>query len=90
VPTIGETSAPGFAQTTWMGFLAPKGTPEDIRLRVHTAVVAALKDSTVVDRLHELGFEPSGLDGSAFGKLFDDTVRTFADIGTERQIVAGD
>jgi tripartite-type tricarboxylate transporter receptor subunit TctC len=90
VPTIGETIAPGFAQTTWMGFLAPKGTPEDARRRIHAATVAALKDGGVVARLRDLGFDPVGADGSAFGRLFDETVRTFADIGTERQIVAGD
>jgi len=90
VRTIGETIAPRFAQTTWMGFLAPKGTPEEIRRRIHAAVVAALGDSGVVERLHDLGFDPAGLDGPAFGRLFDETVRTFADIGTERQIVGGE
>ncbi|WP_428662387.1 Bug family tripartite tricarboxylate transporter substrate binding protein [Reyranella sp.] len=90
VPTIGETIASGFAQATWMGILAPKGTPEDIRRRLHTATLQALQESSVVARLRDLGFEPVGLDGAAFGKLFDETVRTFADIVTERQIVAGD
>lgn len=90
VPTIRDTIAPGFAQTTWMGFLAPKGTPQEIRHRIHAAVVGALEDRGVVARLHDLGFDPAGPDGAAFGRLFDETVRTFADIGTERQIVAGE
>jgi tripartite-type tricarboxylate transporter receptor subunit TctC len=90
VLTIAETIAPGFAQATWMGFLAPKGTPEEIRNRVHAATLLALKDSSVVARLRDLGFDPAGLDGPAFGRLFDETVRTFADIVTERQIAAGD
>ena len=90
VPTIGETIAPGFVQTTWMGLLAPKGTPEEIRRRVHSATVAALKDSNVVARLRDLGFDPVGHDGAAFGRLFDETVRTFADIVADRQIVAGE
>jgi tripartite-type tricarboxylate transporter receptor subunit TctC len=90
VPTIGETVAPGFAQATWIGFFAPKGTPEDIRRRIHLAVIAALRDEAVPVRLHDLGFEPVGADGPAFSKLFDSTVRTFTEIATERQIVAGD
>ena len=90
VLTIAETIAPGFAQATWMGFLAPKGTPEEIRNRVHAATLLALKDSSVVARLRDLGFDPAGLDGPAFGRLLDETVRTFADIVTERQIAAGD
>jgi tripartite-type tricarboxylate transporter receptor subunit TctC len=90
VPTAGETIAPGFVQATWMGFFAPKGTPEEIRGRVNSAVTTVLKDPAIVARLHDLGFEPVGGDGAAFARLFDETVKTFADIATERQIVAGD
>jgi tripartite-type tricarboxylate transporter receptor subunit TctC len=90
VPTAAETIAPGFVQATWMGFFAPTGTPEETRGRVHAATTAVLKDPGIVARLRDLGFEPVGRDGAAFAKLFDETVRTFADIATERQIVAGD
>lgn len=90
VPTATETIAPGFVQATWMGVFAPRATPEEIRARVHTAVATVLKDPAIVTRLRDLGFEPVGGDGAAFAKLFDETVRTFADIANERQIVAGD
>jgi tripartite-type tricarboxylate transporter receptor subunit TctC len=90
VPTVAETVAPHFVQATWMGFFAPKGTPEALRRRVHHAVVAALGDPVVSARLRDLGFAPVGLADQAFARLFDDTVRTFADIATERQIAAGD
>lgn len=90
VPTVGETVAPGFVQASWMGFFAPKGTPEEIRARVHGAVVAALGDAGVSRRLRDLGFAPVGLAGPAFARLFGETIRTFADIATERQIAAGE
>jgi len=89
VPTIGETIAPGFEQATWMGFFVPRGTPAEYRDRLHAAIVAALADPAVLPRLGELGFGPVGADGPTFSRLFDETVRTFADIATERQIVAG-
>ena len=73
-----------------MGFFAPKGTPEPLRRRVHDAIVAALGDAGVSARLRDLGFAPVGLANHAFARLFDDTVKTFADIATERQIAAGD
>ena len=57
---------------------------------MHGAAVAALKDARVTARLGDLGFEPEGLDGKTFARLFDDTVRTFADIATERQIAGGE
>ena len=90
VPTAGETIAPGFVQATWMGFLAPNGTPEEVRGRVHAAVTSVLRDPAIVVRLRDLGFAPVGGDGAAFARLFDETVKTFADIATDRQIVAGD
>jgi len=90
VPTATETIAPGFVQATWMGLFAPRGTPEEIRAHVHAAATTVLKDPAIVVRLRDLGFEPIGLDGAAFARLFDETVKTFADIATERQIVAGD
>jgi tripartite-type tricarboxylate transporter receptor subunit TctC len=90
VPTAAETIAPGFVQATWMGFFAPKGAPVEVRGRVHAAATAVLKDPAIIARLRDLGFEPVGLDGAAFVRLFDETVRTFAEIATERQIAAGD
>jgi len=90
VPTAAETVAPGFVQTTWQGVLAPKGTPEPYRRRFHAALLAVLKDQAVAARLRELGFDPVGLDGAEFAKLFDRTVETFAGIAAARSIAAGD
>lgn len=90
VPTIAETIAPGFEQATWMGFFSPKGVPAEIRQRLHQAITAALAAAGVPGRLADLGFAPVGGDGGAFARLFDETVKTFADIASDRQIVAGD
>lgn len=73
-----------------MGLFATKGTPSQIVRRVHAATAGALKDATVASRLGDLGFEPLGLDGTAFGRLFDDMGRSFADIATERNIAASE
>jgi tripartite-type tricarboxylate transporter receptor subunit TctC len=89
VPTAGETVAPGFVQTTWMGLLAPKGTPDEAQVRLHAATLAALADKAVVERLGGLGFDPVGLDSAGFGEVFDKTVATFASIAAARGIVAG-
>ncbi len=70
--------------------LAPKGTPAVAQARFNGALQTVLKDKAVTDRLAELGFDPVGLDGKEFGKLFDSTVDTFAGIAKERNIAAGD
>ena len=90
VVTASETVAPGFVQTTWQGLLAPRGTPEPILARMHSAVLAVLRDPAVAARLRELGFDPVGLDGAGFARLFDRTVETFVGIANERNIAAGD
>jgi tripartite-type tricarboxylate transporter receptor subunit TctC len=89
VPTAGETVAPGFVQTTWMGLFVPKGTPEAIQARIHAATATVLKEAPVIERLRGLGFDPVGLDGAGFGRLFDQTIATFANIAAEREITIG-
>jgi hypothetical protein len=44
----------------------------------------------VLARLRDLGFDPVGLDGEGFTRLFDRTVETFAGIAGERNIATGD
>ena len=44
----------------------------------------------MIARLADLGFDPVGADGKAFGRLFDRTVDTFAGIARERNIASGD
>lgn len=90
VPTASESIAPGFVQATWMGIFAPKGTPFEIRHRVNDALGAVLENAAIVSRLRDLGFEPVGQGDAQFAGLFDETVKTFADIVNDRQIAAGD
>jgi tripartite-type tricarboxylate transporter receptor subunit TctC len=80
VPTISETVAPGFVQTTWQGFLAPRPTPVGATRRFHAAVASVLREPAVVGRLEVLGLDPAGLDGAAFGSLLARTAEAFAEI----------
>jgi tripartite-type tricarboxylate transporter receptor subunit TctC len=57
VPTVDEAGMAGFYVSVWNGFWAPKGTPSPIVSRINTAVVEALADTTVRQRLAELAFE---------------------------------
>ena len=57
VPTVDEAGVPGLYVSTWYGLWVPKGTPADIVARLNSAVVAALADPTVREKLAELGLE---------------------------------
>jgi tripartite-type tricarboxylate transporter receptor subunit TctC len=57
VPTVDEAGLPGFYSSGWHALWAPKGTPRDVIARVNSAVVNALADTAVRERLESLGLE---------------------------------
>ncbi len=57
VPTGDEAGLPGFHVSNWLGFWAPKGTPKDIVAKLNAAAVTSLADSTVRQRLADLGYD---------------------------------
>ncbi|HWL80353.1 MAG TPA: tripartite tricarboxylate transporter substrate binding protein [Roseomonas sp.] len=56
VPTVAET-LPGFETLAWNGILAPRGTPEPIRARLHEVLVGLKKAPTIQDRVRLMGGE---------------------------------
>jgi tripartite-type tricarboxylate transporter receptor subunit TctC len=57
IPTVDEAGLPGFYSSVWAGVWAPKGTPKNVIDKLDTAIVDALADSTVRERLMSLGLE---------------------------------
>jgi tripartite-type tricarboxylate transporter receptor subunit TctC len=57
VPMIDEAGVPGLHMPFWHGLWAPKGTPKDIIATLNGAVVDALADPAVRQRLTDLGHE---------------------------------
>jgi tripartite-type tricarboxylate transporter receptor subunit TctC len=57
VPTTDEAGAPGLHMSLWYGFWAPAGTPQPILAKLNAAVVDALADPAVRERLTGLGME---------------------------------
>jgi tripartite-type tricarboxylate transporter receptor subunit TctC len=57
IPTVDEAGLPQFYISVWHGLWSSKGTPKDIIRRLNAAVVEALADPTVRQRLTELGQE---------------------------------
>jgi tripartite-type tricarboxylate transporter receptor subunit TctC len=55
IPTVDEAGAPGLYLSTWSGLWAPKGTPQSIVAKLNAAVMAALADASVRERLGQLG-----------------------------------
>jgi len=56
VPTMAEI-APGVSFDTWYGFLAPAGTPDQVRNKVHAEIAAIMRMPAIAPKLVEQGFE---------------------------------
>ena len=55
LPTLGESGVKDFNVTVWHGLYAPKGTPEAVLTTLNTALKAALKDPTFIQKQEGLG-----------------------------------
>jgi tripartite-type tricarboxylate transporter receptor subunit TctC len=57
IPTVEEAGLPGFDMTLWNGLWMPKGTPKEIIKTLSAAVMEAMADPMVRQRLNDLGLE---------------------------------
>jgi tripartite-type tricarboxylate transporter receptor subunit TctC len=60
LPTIADTVAPGFDVQAWQGIWAPPRMKDDLAREINQAMVRALRDPQVAERLTNAGVEPVG------------------------------
>ena len=58
IPSIAEAGLPGYEAVQWFGLLAPAGTPREIVMRLHGAVLQALEDPATKKRFVSDGATP--------------------------------
>ncbi len=75
VPTMAEAGLAGYDAAIWYGFLAPKGTPIDIRSSLADALVAANALPDVQSQLAANGAEPLALTLDAFAAFIRDDIK---------------
>jgi len=78
LPTLAEAGVPGFEAVTWLGLLAPAGTPAPVIAWLNTEVVAVLRSPSVADRLAAQGFTPRPMTPQAFRGFIRDETGKFA------------
>ena len=69
VPTLAETVLPGFNAISWLGVLAPAGTPQDVVDKIATDIRAVMADEAVKARFASLGGVPHTTSPQEFAKL---------------------
>ncbi len=80
LPTLAESGVPGFEAVTWLGLLAPAGTPAAVISWLNTEVVAVLGTPSVTSRLAAQGFTPRPMAPQAFRKFIQDETGKFAEL----------
>jgi tripartite-type tricarboxylate transporter receptor subunit TctC len=58
VPTVAESGYPGFEASLWLGFFAPRGTPQVIINRLHGELVKVATSPEMKDQFERNGAEP--------------------------------
>lgn len=80
VPTVAELGYPGFADYTWIAFLAPAGTPAAVVVRLNAEINKALSAPDVQTRMNSLAIEPTPMSPADFEKILRTDVERYAKV----------
>ena len=80
LPTVAESGVPGFEAATWLGLLAPAGTPPAVVAMLNKEVLAVLDTPEVKAKLAAQGFTPKPMTPDAFRKFIQDETVKFASL----------
>lgn len=80
VPTMKEAGYPELVQSSWIGLLAPAGTPDAIVERMSKEMAVAVKDPEVTKTLINLGFGVAGSTPQEFQALIERDTKTYQKI----------
>jgi tripartite-type tricarboxylate transporter receptor subunit TctC len=86
VPTFIESGVPGYIAGTWVGMLAPAGTPASAVDRVSAAIAKGVRRPEVRDRIQQLGIDPVGNAPAEFTAFLKDEVAKWAKVIREANV----
>jgi tripartite-type tricarboxylate transporter receptor subunit TctC len=86
VPALAEGTLPGFNSISWIGLLAPAGTPKDIVDKIASDLRDVIAADDVKNRLTELGAVPRSTTPAQFAQLIDTDRKRYAQVIRERKI----
>jgi tripartite-type tricarboxylate transporter receptor subunit TctC len=92
LPTTEEAGVGDIGVTVWHGLYVPGGTPQEVVDALNAALVTALADQTVIDRLAELGTAPVAEDRAtpeAHAQHLQDQIDLWAPIIEASGVTAG-
>ena len=86
VPTFTEAGVPGFQATLWVGFMAPKATPQPIIDRLNRAITTILRRPDIKDAWEKQGATPLVLTQPEFSAFMQAEVVKWAKVVRDNHI----
>ena len=86
VPTIAEAGVPGFAATLWVGFMAPKGTPQPIVDLLNRNITEILQRPDIKAAWGKQGATPLVMTQAAFTTFMQAQVDKWAKVIKDNHI----
>jgi tripartite-type tricarboxylate transporter receptor subunit TctC len=88
IATVAEAGFPGYEAVSWVGMLAPKGTPKPIVDRLNAEVNAALRDPDTIAKFEKQGVSVAGGSATAFQTMLTTEVRNWTEVARAANITA--
>ena len=79
-PTFDQSGAPGFDLSSWQGLFGPAGLPAPVLQRLNAAMLAAVTDPRVRERLIQFGAEPVGSSPAEFLAFINKELTKWGDL----------
>jgi tripartite-type tricarboxylate transporter receptor subunit TctC len=86
IPTLDEGGLKGFNTGSWIGLVAPAGTPKDVVDKIARDVKEVMAMADVRDQFLQQGATPVGSSPADFAQLIEDDRKRYAQIIRERNI----
>lgn len=90
VPSVTESGVQGFEAEAYWGWLGPAGVPADIVRRMNAALVQALQQAPVRERLVQMGVQVTASSPEQFGSFVRNEVERWGKVVREHNIRAGE
>jgi len=86
IPTMAEVGMPGIVMDSFMGFMAPRGTPEPIAKRLESEFIAMTKDAEFSEKIRHHGLVPVGSTATEFADRIAREVPIWKDVAAKAKI----
>lgn len=88
VPTLAESGLPGFNSISWIGLLAPAGTPASLVAKISTDVQAVMATDEMRRKFIEQGAVPAANSPEQFAQLIESDRKRYAQIIQDKGITS--